>query len=107
MTADRSKDAGINRSAPDHPISLRARHRPSGRLFLFEGLKERRIRLKSSLFEILGHIILGLVMDRHLVIFAALFQEAEPTPAPVFVKITDPHPEHSRNPRKGKQHHAN
>src|SRR5258708_7231398 len=73
MAAYRSEDAGINRAAPDHPVSLRARHGPAGRLVLVEGLKERLVWLKSRFFQILGHIILGLVMHRHLVMFSALF----------------------------------
>src|SRR6516165_3271264 len=106
MTADRSKDAGINRPAPDHPVGLRSRHCGACRLLVTEGLKERRIGLKTCFFQILDHVILGLVMNRYLVLFSALFQEPEPASATVFIKVTDPHPEHSRNPRKGKQHDA-
>jgi hypothetical protein len=52
MTAHRSKDAGSKRSTTDHPVSLRARHCPASRLFLTEGLKERRMRTKSGFLEI-------------------------------------------------------
>ena len=38
-----------------------------------EGLKHGRIRRKTGFFQILGNVILRLVMDRHLVMFAALF----------------------------------
>jgi|SRR5271165_1954685 len=80
MTADRSKNTGINCSPPNHSVSLRARHGVSGRLFLAEGLKQRLARFKARFFQILGHVILGLVMDRHLVMFAAFFKEPEPAP---------------------------
>src|ERR1700751_3017306 len=73
MAAYRSGDAGINCPAPNHPVSFGPRHWPPGRLFLVEGLKERRIRLKTRFFQVLGHVILGLVVHRHLVMFAALF----------------------------------
>ena len=73
MTADRGKHTGINCSPPDHSVRLGTQHCPPGRLFLTEGLKERRIGLKSGFFEILGHVILDLVMNRHLMMFAALF----------------------------------
>ena len=76
VTADRSKDTGIKRSAPDHPVSLGARHCSSGRLFLTESLKQRRIGRKIRFLQVLGHVILRLVMDRHLVMFAALLQES-------------------------------
>src|SRR5262249_38224112 len=89
MAADRSKHAGINCTPPDHSVSLRARHCPPGGPFLAEGLKERRIGREGGFLQVLDHKILGLVMDRHLVMFAALFQEPEPFPASVFVKITD------------------
>ena len=73
MTADRGKDAGFNRSPPDHAVSLGARHCPAGRLFLAEGLKERFVRFKVGFFQVLADVILGLVVNRHLVMFAALF----------------------------------
>jgi hypothetical protein len=38
-----------------------------------EGLKERLVRLKTRFFQILGHVILGLVVHRYLVMFATLF----------------------------------
>src|SRR5271165_4901379 len=106
MAAHRSKDAGSKRPPPNHPVSLGPRHCPSGRLFLVEGLKERLVWLKPRFFQILGHVILGLVVHRHLVMFAALFKEPEPAPASVFVKIRNLHPKDSRNPRKGKKHDA-
>src|SRR5271157_4107134 len=87
MTAHRSKDAGSKRPPPDHSIGLRTRHWPPGRLFLAEGLKERLVWLKTGFFQILGHIILGLVVHRHLVMFAALFKQPKPAPASIFVKI--------------------
>jgi hypothetical protein len=37
--------AGITRPAPDHPVSLGARHRLAGRLLLSEGLKKARADL--------------------------------------------------------------
>ena len=43
------------------------------RLLLVEGLKERLVWLKTRFFQILGHVILGLVVHRHFVMFAALF----------------------------------
>ena len=73
MAAHRSTDAGSKRSAPNHPVSLRPRHWPSGGCLLAEGLKERLVWLKTRFFQILGHVILGLVVYRHLVMFAALF----------------------------------
>ena len=76
MTADRGKDTGINRSPPDHAISLGTRHCPAGGLFLFEGLKQGRIRQKIRFLQVLDHVTLGLMMDRHLVMFAALLQES-------------------------------
>src|ERR1700693_4047330 len=106
MTAHWSGYAGINRSAPNHSVSFRTRHWPPGRLFLLEGLKERRIRRKSGFLQILGHVILGLVVHRYLVMFAALFQQPEPAPAPVFVKIRHFTPQNGRNPCKGKEHDA-
>src|SRR5271165_539169 len=87
MAAHRSGDAGGERSPPDHSVSFGARHWPPGRLFLFESLKERLVWLKTRFFQILGHVILGLVVHRHLVMFAALFKQPEPAPAPIFVKI--------------------
>src|SRR5208282_6117022 len=78
MAAHRSKDTGINRSPPDHSVSFGTRHGSSGRLFLAEGLKERLVWLKTRFLQILGHVILGLVMHRHLVMFAALFKQSEP-----------------------------
>jgi hypothetical protein len=54
MTADRSKDAGINRSPPNHPVSLGSGHCPAGGLFLFEGLKERLIGLEGGFLQVLG-----------------------------------------------------
>src|SRR6266436_903715 len=106
MAAHRSKDTGINRPPPNHPVSLGPRHCPSRRSFLVEGLKERLVWLKTRLFQILGHVILGLVVHRHLVMFAALFKEPEPSPAPIFVEIRHLHPKDSRNPRKRKEHDA-
>jgi hypothetical protein len=49
-------------------------------------LKKRRIGLKTRFFQIFGQVILGLVMDGHLVVLAAFLQEPEPAPAPVFNK---------------------
>src|ERR1700693_6253160 len=85
MTAHRSKDAGSKRSPADHPVSFGQRHRPPGRVFLVEGLKERLVWLKTRFLQILGHVILGFVVHRHLVMFAALFKQPEPAPASVFV----------------------
>ena len=59
-------------SPPDHSVRLRARHCPAGRLFLTEGLKERFVRFKVGFFQVIGNVILGLVVNRHLVMFAAL-----------------------------------
>src|SRR5271166_5711306 len=73
MTANRSGYAGSKRPPANHPVSLSSRHWPSCRLFLVEGLKERLVWLKSRFFQILGHVILGLVVYQHLVMFAALF----------------------------------
>src|SRR5271165_6312862 len=87
MAAHRSGYAGSKRPAPNHPVSLGPRHRPSGRLFLVEGLKERLVGLKTRFFQILGHVILSLVVHRHLVMFSALFKQPEPAPASIFVKI--------------------
>ena len=72
MAADRGKDAGINRSSPDHSVSLGARHCPSGRLLLTECLKKRHISLEIRFLQVFEHVILGLVVHRHLVMFAAL-----------------------------------
>src|SRR5271165_3802379 len=87
MAAHRSKYAGSKRSPADHSVGFGSRHWPPGRLFLVEGLKERLVWLKTRFFKILGHVILGLVVHRHLVMFAALFKQPEPAPAPIFVKI--------------------
>jgi hypothetical protein len=106
MAAHRSKDANSERSPPNHPVSLGARHRPARRFFLVEGLKERLVWLKTRFFQILGHVILGLVVHRHLVMFAALFKQPEPPPASIFVEIRNLHSKDSRNPRKGKEHDA-
>ena len=106
MAAHRSGYAGSKRSPADHSVGFGSRHRPPGRLFLVEGLKERLVWLKTRFFQILGHVILGLVMHRHLVMFAAFFKQPEPAPASIFVKIRHLHPEDSRNPRKGKEHDA-
>src|SRR5271165_3600539 len=73
MAAHRSGYPGKKRSATNHPVSLGPRHRPSRWCFLEEGLKERLVWLKTRFLQILGHIILGLVVHRHLVMFAALF----------------------------------
>src|ERR1700737_2128632 len=73
MAAHRSGYAGSKRSPADHPVSFGSRHWPPGRLFLAEGLKERLVWLELRFFQILGHVILGLVVHRHLVVFAALF----------------------------------
>ena len=106
MATYRSGYAGSKRSPPNHSVSFRTRHWPPGRLFLMEGLKERLVWLKTRFFQILEHVILGLVVDRHLMMFAALFKEPEPAPAPVLVKIRHLHPKDRRNPRKGKEHDA-
>src|SRR6516162_1580455 len=73
MAADRSKDTSINCSPPDHSVRLSVRHCPAGRLFLTEGLKERFVRFKVGFFQVIGNVILGLVVNRHLLMFAALF----------------------------------
>ena len=106
MATHRSGYAGSKRSPPNHSVGLRSRHWPPGRLFLVEGLKERLVWLKTRFFQILGHVILGLVVHRHLVMFAALFKQPEPAPAPIFVKIRNLHPKNGRNPRKRKEHDA-
>src|SRR5271165_1459428 len=87
MAAHRSEDTGIKRAAPNHSVRLGPRHCSSSRLLLVECLKERLVWLKTRFFQILGHVILGLVVHRHLVMFAALFKQPEPAPAPIFVKI--------------------
>src|SRR5271165_2810364 len=106
MAAHRSGYAGIKRSPADHSVGFRSRHWTPGRPFLMEGLKERLVWLKTRFFQILEHVILGLVVDRYLMMFAALFKEPEPAPAPVLVKIRHLHPKDRRNPRKGKEHDA-
>lgn len=81
MATDRGRHAGINRPAPDNPISLRARHRPASGLFLFKSLKRGSVRLKTRFLEILRHVVLRLVMDRYFMMFTAFFKEPEPAPA--------------------------
>src|ERR1700751_2872746 len=95
MAAHRSKDAGSKRPPADHSVGFGSRHWPPGRLLFVEGLKERFVWLKTRFFQILGHVILGLVVHRHLVMFAAFFKDPEPAPASVFVKIRDFHSEDS------------
>src|SRR5438132_7624486 len=73
MAAHRSKDAGSKRSPTDHSVGLGSRHWPSRGCFLVEGLKKRLVWLKTRFFQILGHVILCLVVHRHLVMFSALF----------------------------------
>jgi hypothetical protein len=47
-----------------------------------DGLKKRLVCLKTCLLQILGHVVLGFVVHRHLVMFAALFKQPKPAPAP-------------------------
>jgi hypothetical protein len=44
-------------------------------------LKERLVWLKARFLQILGHVILGLVVHQHLVMFAAFFKQSKPAPA--------------------------
>src|SRR5271165_3913736 len=57
-------------------------------------------------FACATHLILGLMVHRYLVMFAAFFKKPEPAPAPIFVKIRNLHTEDSRNPCKRKKHDA-
>jgi len=106
MTGNRGKDTGFDCPAPDHPVSLGARHGAARGLFLMKSLKKRCIGLKTSFFQIFGQLVLGFVMDRHLAVFAAFLQEPEPAPAAIFLQIIDAHPEHGRDSGKRKKHDA-